>query len=114
MEKKALEALKTLIEKRIAKDERLGDQAGGSGHLSHTSVNLDGFEVSETTDGLQVDYRYTKYIETEFSYEPDSSGPTYKCSKSIWLDSQGNVVKESELESSQTGGFPDMGFILEE
>ena len=83
------EQIETAVHNQIVKDEELGDQAGGSGHMSYVGYSLE--EVSEPLDkdgDWEVEYRYTVIVTTEFTIEPDN--PPYKYPKS------GKVLIEKE------------------
>ena len=68
-----------LIRSKIEADEKLGEFAGGSGHLSDISYTLD--EISEpekSGEGTIVRYKYTISITTEFTVYPDNPPYEYK------------------------------------
>ena len=69
--------IKLIIEKKISEDEFLGDQAGGSGHLSNTSFQIENIRSKKIdNDTLEITYTYTVVNETEFTYYPDN--PPYE------------------------------------
>ena len=69
--------IEDLVKQRIEADEKLGDQAGGSGHLSHVSYRIDSIKSKEIEGNkLEITYTYTLLIESEFTYYPDN--PPYE------------------------------------
>ena len=69
--------IKDIVKQRIESDEKLGDQAGGSGHLGNVSYRVDSIESREIEGGkLEIIYKYTLITETEFTYYPDN--PPYE------------------------------------
>ena len=81
------EQIRKIILRQIDKDEKPGDRAGGSGHMANKSFRLDGFQVSEKDDNhLEVIYRYTVFVETEFTYHPDNPPEEYRHEKRIVID----------------------------
>ena len=72
------EQIETAVQRQIEKDENLGDQAGGSGHMSYVSYTVDEIgDPVETDYGWEVDYKYTVVVTTEFTIEPDNPPYTY-------------------------------------
>jgi hypothetical protein len=73
----AKEDLEKLIRERIESEEKLGEQAGGSGHMGYVDYHIDSIdEPVRTGEGYSVTYSYTLVITTEFTYEPDN--PPYR------------------------------------
>ena len=71
------EELEILVRQDIEKHEKLGDQAGGSGHMAHVSYEIR--SIDSRTLGknrIKVFYSYVTYTETEFTYYPDN--PPYE------------------------------------
>jgi hypothetical protein len=69
--------IEKLVDEKIRQEEKMGDQAGGSGHLSYVDYMIDHIdEPVITEEGYRIDYRYTLIITTEFTYEPDN--PPYR------------------------------------
>ncbi|MBL7110621.1 MAG: hypothetical protein ISS19_01615 [Bacteroidales bacterium] len=74
---------------QIEKYEKLGEQAGGSGHLSDVNFIIDEIgDPVETGEGWEVEYKYTAVITSEFTIEPDN--PPYRYPKS------GKVILEKK------------------
>ena len=101
--------LKDIVDKQISKDEKLGDQAGGSGHMSYVSYSIDEIKKPEKAkidgkDCWKIEYHYTLTVETEFTYYPDNPPYTYKYGKTIFVDGDGNLISESGRE----GGMVDL------
>ena len=71
------EKIENLVRQKIEKDEKLGHQAGGSGHMSHVSYTIDSIETKDTDEEkIEISYKYTIVVETEFTYYPDN--PPYE------------------------------------
>ncbi len=74
---------------QIEKEEKLDEQAGGSGHMSYVDYTIDEIgEPVETDKGWEVEYKYTAVITSEFTIEPDN--PPYRYPKS------GKVILEKK------------------
>ena len=72
------EEIEKLICGKIEREEKLGNQAGGSGHLSFVEYDIDWIgKPVKTEEGFVIDYRYTLVITTEFTVEPDNPPYTY-------------------------------------
>jgi len=83
------EQIETAVHGQIEKDEKLGDQAGGSGHLSYVDYTID--QISEPMDkdgGWEVEYSYTVVITTEFTIEPDNPPYRYPKSGKVLIDKE--------------------------
>lgn len=62
-----------IIKAKICKDEEIGDQVGGSGHLGHVSYEINSISKPErvqtdTGVGWKVSYGYSIVVVTEFTY----------------------------------------------
>lgn len=91
--------IEILVKYKIESEEKLGDQAGGSGHLSHVSYTIDKIETKELDqDQLEILYKYTLIIETEFTYYPDNPPYEYYYEGKIIID-KNNI--ESEIKKAQ-------------
>ena len=89
------EIILELIKKHIEGKEKPGHQSGGSGHMGYVSFVIDNFKTESLPDWkTQVKYRYTKYIETEFTYEPDNPPMSYPSEGNFIFDSKYNIVTE--------------------
>ena len=56
--------LDKIVRSHLESIEKLGDQAGGSGHLGFKSYKLDNIsEPEKTPDGWKITYKYTIYEE---------------------------------------------------
>ena len=85
-----------IINKQIGADEKLGDQAGGSGHMGFVSYNLDEYKTKQISkDILEITYKYTIFIETEFTYYPDNPPMEYPRKKVISVDYDKNIISVS-------------------
>jgi hypothetical protein len=79
--------IEKLVREKIACKEELGEQAGGSGHLGYVDYQLDSIgEPVLTEAGYRVDYRYTRIIVTEFTYEPDNPPYRYPVESYLIID----------------------------
>ena len=88
------EKIAEIIHQKITRDERPGEQVGGSGHLGYKSFELKSIETTElANDSIQVVYDYLVTIETEFTYYPDNPPTEYLHRKKIILNSKGEIVK---------------------
>ena len=87
-----------IIKKKIESDEKLGEQSGGSGHLCYVSYRLKDFLSKDLPDNqVQIHYKYSIFVETEFTYEPDNPAYEYKHSKIIVVDKNKNIFSEEEI-----------------
>ena len=90
--------LQEIVKNQIEKDEKLGDQAGGSGHLGFVSYRIKKIsdpEESQVEKGRtwKISYEYVTIVETEFTYYPDN--PPYESlhEKTIILDDSGTIIE---------------------
>ena len=103
------ERLQEIIEAQIAKDEKLGGQSGGSGHLGDVGYVLDGVdEPVRLGNAWEVTYRYTIIVTTEFTIYPDNPPYEYSHVKTITLDDEGGVVSEGERRLVSTSWEPEL------
>ncbi len=88
--------IREIVQRQIEAEEQLGAQAGGSGHLGHCGYTVDEVKTRRLADGqLQVIYRYTLFVETEFTCYPDNPPQEYPRQKTVVLDRNGQVIPES-------------------
>ena len=86
--------IEQIVRKQIESVEKLGDRAGGSGHMGHVSYRLDKIVTRTLEDGnTEVTYDYTLMVETEFTYYPDNPPYETPVSGNIILDSNGNLIE---------------------
>ncbi|NOX85175.1 MAG: hypothetical protein GXO86_04285 [Chlorobi bacterium] len=86
------EKIREIIIRQIESDEKPEEQAGGSGHLAFKSFKLNGFDTKQLDNSrTEVKYRYTVFIETEFTVLPDNPPREYKYKKTIIIDKGGNI-----------------------
>ena len=89
MEDKIEQAIKQYIEST----HKLGDQAGGSGHMSNVSYNIDEFNFKEQADGnIELMFKYTLITETEFTYYPDNPPYEDHYEKQLLLNRELNII----------------------
>jgi hypothetical protein len=91
------ERLREIVVAHIERNERLGYQAGGSGHLGYVSFEVD--KIGEPTrigsgegEVWEVAYSYTLFVETEFTYYPDNPPHEYRKSATVLIDHYGNIL----------------------
>jgi hypothetical protein len=90
------EEIAKIVKTKIEKDEKLGDQAGGSGHLTFVSYKLTDIKTNEMKNGnLKATYVYTKFYESEFTYEPDNPPMEVTYKNTIVIDKNKKVVSET-------------------
>ena len=81
------EQIEKAIIGQIEKYEKLGEQAGGSGHLSDVNFIIDEIgDPVETGDSWEVEYKYTIVVTTEFTIEPDNPPYLYPKSGKVVID----------------------------
>ena len=89
--------LEKTIRSIIESEENLGEQAGGSGHLSNVSYTIDRigtpFHDEENWSVLVV---YTIVVETEFTVYPDRPPYERTYARTIIVDKEGNVVDKGK------------------
>ncbi|MBU1099110.1 MAG: hypothetical protein KKA84_01810 [Bacteroidetes bacterium] len=99
------EEIEAIVKSKIERDEKLGEQSGGSGHFGYVSYKLNEIKTNVLPgDQLQIDYHYTTYIETEFTYEPDNPAYEYPHHISIIVNGEKEIIGEKEVfeESENT------------
>ncbi|MFC2084224.1 hypothetical protein ACFLS9_04130 [Bacteroidota bacterium] len=102
-----------IVKKVIEKEEKLGEQSGGSGHLGYIDYKIDKIsDPRKVEEGWVIDFDYTTIITTEFTIEPDNPPYQYHHSKSILLDKNGKLI-ESRPKSSIPGKHNPFGNIDE-
>jgi hypothetical protein len=75
------------VRQQIESEEKLGEQAGGSGHLSYVSYRIDQITTKKLTGGkLEITYKYTLIVESEFTYLPDNPPYEYPYTKTMVID----------------------------
>ncbi len=101
--------VRDIVDATIRRTERLGDQAGGSGHVSFVSYTVDSIEPPRQVgtagnEEWEIGFVYTKVIETEFTIYPDNPPYEERYRKTIVVDPSGRVLREGgkERDSSST------------
>lgn len=90
------EKIRDIVDYRIKMDEKLGDQAGGSGHMSHVDYVIN--EINEPVisgANWKIRYKYTIIITTEFTYYPDNPPYEYPHTNEIIIDAEGKIIEKS-------------------
>lgn len=78
----------------LNESDEAGEKAGGSGHLSMVSFSVDKIlRTEQMDDGLLVEYEYTRYIESEFTYYPDNPPYEDKGNGTVIISKEG-IIKE--------------------
>jgi len=89
------EELRKIVDSHIRGRERLGEQAGGSGHLGYVSYALG--EIGEPVRGeggvWEIPYSYTVLVETEFTYYPDNPPHEYRREGVARVDDEGRILE---------------------
>lgn len=103
--------VKRIVNAQIKKDEKLGQQVGGSGHSGYISYTINQIKEPisvqyEEKTVWKITYTYIINIETEFTYYPDNPPTEYKFLKSILVDNNGEIIKDYEKRS--VGGTRDI------
>ena len=82
-----------IINQKISDDEKLGDQAGGSGHMGFVSYKINHFKTRQISpQQLEITYSYTLYVETEFTYYPDNPPMEYPHEKTMIVNSDKQII----------------------
>jgi len=88
------DVLEQLVSEQIEKTEKLGDRAGGSGHMSHVSFRIDKIKSRKLDrEKTEISYEYTLMVETEFTYYPDNPPYEYPNVGKLVVDKNGDLVK---------------------
>ncbi len=95
--------LEEIVNKIIAQDENLGDQAGSSGHLGNVSCEIKEIGTakkveSDNGDKWEITYTYTIVVVTEFTIYPDNPPHENTYRKKIIIDEKGELISESPRE----------------
>ncbi|HUY01354.1 MAG TPA: hypothetical protein VMV49_17465 [Candidatus Deferrimicrobium sp.] len=99
-------ALREIVKAKIAQDEQLGQQVGGSGHLGFVSYEIKRISKpkkikTDEFEGWEITYDYTTIVETEFTMYPDNPPDKYKYRKRIILNDNGIIIREFERKSTK-------------
>ncbi len=87
-----------IVRKHIEEIEKLGDQSGGSGHMSSTSYELNKISFNEYEDGcIHVDYSYITYVETEFTYYPDNPPHEYLHERIMVINKDMKIISDEPV-----------------
>lgn len=99
-----------IIRTKVIDEVQPGDHAGGSGHLTNVSLDIENIDAVKTESGWEVDYKYTVSYASEFDYAkpedertktsseddfPDMRNPQYH--KKAILDKNGNIREEESI-----------------
>ena len=87
--------IRIIVSNQIEKDESLGEQVGGSGHLGYLDFQIDSIDdPRKAPEGWEITYRYTISITTEFTIYPGNPPQETGYQKTIVVDEKRDVVKE--------------------
>jgi hypothetical protein len=79
--------IENIVKQKIETDEKLGDQTGGSGHSSFVSYRIDDIKTKEIeVNKLEITYKYTLIIESEFTCYPDNPPHENPCEDTLLVD----------------------------
>lgn len=96
--------IEDIINAHIKAIEKTGDRGSSSGHLSSVSIILNKFSYrSIENESIKIQYSYTKYIETEFTYYPDNPPHEYHISREMIIDKNKNVLFDAPAKHSNAG-----------
>jgi hypothetical protein len=85
-----------IIKQKIAADEKLGEQSGGSGHLGFVSYDIKDYKTKQISpEQLEISYQYCIYVETEFTSYPDNPPLEYHLEKVIVVNRDKEILSES-------------------
>ncbi|MBN2775977.1 MAG: hypothetical protein JXR31_17105 [Prolixibacteraceae bacterium] len=107
IELKDITEVNQIVKKQIETEHRLGEQAGGSGHLSYVSYRLGNLkiEIKAKREKL-VTYWYTLFIESEFTVEPDNPPYEYNYCRSFKIVDRVQITEPVECKSG-TADIPE-------
>lgn len=95
-----MEEIRNVIEEYIRIEEKVGDQTGGSGHLSNKNIKL--FQISEpipiTKNLKSISFKYAVFILTEFTYYPDNPPYETHYAQTIIIDNSGKIIEINSKE----------------
>ena len=100
--------IKTIIEGLILRDEKMGEQAAGSGHLAYKDFSINDIQIlcQEAGGPTRVIYDYTLSTVSEFTVYPDNPPFEERFRKEILLNSAGEIISESKKEYLDAGNSP--------
>lgn len=88
--------IEVIVRQHIESIEKIGDHAGSSGHMGNISYKLNKFSFVEIKDGtLKINYSYSTFVETEFTYYPDNPPYEYHYEKELTLDKDMIIVSDN-------------------
>lgn len=98
--------IEVIVKQHIESIEKLGDHGSSSGHMGNISYKLVSFSFSETEDGnVKVNYSYTTFVETEFTYYPDNPPYEYNYEKELMIDKNKNIVSDNLINYKDSFSF---------
>jgi hypothetical protein len=93
------EQLKKIIDQDILIHTKLGEFAGGSGHMSYISYKITKIDppaaiTHNNQSCYKIHYEYTTYTETEFTFYPDNPPYEETYEKTIIIDQLGKILSD--------------------
>jgi hypothetical protein len=86
-----------IIRKKIELDEKIGEQTGGSGHLSEVSSHLDYVSLkTDESNNIEATYFYTLTVYSEFTMYPSNPPMNCRYRKSLWMNPEKEILQESD------------------
>jgi hypothetical protein len=86
-----------IIKIQIARDETLGSQRGGSGHLGYVEYSINSVTNPVKTDeNWKITYQYKVTVTTEFTIYPDNPPQEYVYEKTIAVDEKGTIISDEK------------------
>ncbi len=93
------EEIHEIVKRKIEADEKLGEQTGGSSHLSYVSYVLNNVKTKQLSDEkIEIQYKYKIFIESEFTVYPDNPPMEYPKTKVIVVDKNKKIISDNENE----------------
>jgi hypothetical protein len=108
-----VDIIKNKITEWLNKYHQVGENTGGSGHLSLKTLVIEKIEIQEKADNLTASIICTIIIETEFTLDPDNPPYYNKYQYELKLDNNGeniSLIQEKFIESN----FEPINFDFEE
>lgn len=86
---KSKEEIEKIVRKQIEADQKIGIQAGGSGHSAFVTYQINEIKSKPINKNqLEIEYSYTLFVESEFTYYPDNLPQEYPHSKKIIIQDE--------------------------
>jgi hypothetical protein len=115
--------LEKIVSKVIENQEKLGEAAGGSGHLSSTSYKIQNIETPikcefKSQPAWEINFAYDVFVETEFTYYPDNPPYEYHYVNKVVVNEAGDILEESQKDGGMINDnllpFGDQQYFLDD